>query len=106
MEKSIEINPLPPSHRQGLGGKKDPGEEPPSGGMGRNLGSGMETAIAWYSWDWGPNIYLEDGDRVVPFAQRLKLYHQQKDAHDTHEGKIKSAKPRATSTPEPRFRRL
>ncbi|MGL5192823.1 MAG: hypothetical protein ACRC8Y_04400 [Chroococcales cyanobacterium] len=47
---------------------------------------------------WGPNIYLEDGDRATPFAQRLKLYRKQKAVPDTHESPIKSAKPKATST--------
>ncbi|MCT7959769.1 hypothetical protein NG791_03710 [Laspinema sp. D1] len=46
MERSIEINLLPTSHRKGLARKKDRAEEPPSGGTGRNLGCGIETAIA------------------------------------------------------------
>lgn len=48
---------------------------------------------------WDPNIYLEDGDRAVPFAQRLNLYHKQKAAQNTHESPIKSAKPKVTPTP-------
>ncbi|MBO0350217.1 hypothetical protein J0895_14070 [Phormidium pseudopriestleyi FRX01] len=34
---------------------------------------------------WDPNIYLEDGDRAVPFAQRLNLSRKQKAAHDAHQ---------------------
>ncbi|AFY83438.1 hypothetical protein Oscil6304_3888 [Oscillatoria acuminata PCC 6304] len=48
---------------------------------------------------WDPNIYLEDGDRAVPFAQGLNLYRKQKAAYDTDESPIKSVKPRATPTP-------
>ncbi|MCT7965470.1 hypothetical protein NG799_03875 [Laspinema sp. D1] len=48
---------------------------------------------------WDPNIYLEDGDRPVPFAQRLNLYRQNKAAHLRNESKIKSAKPTSTPTP-------
>jgi hypothetical protein len=53
---------------------------------------------------WDPNIYPEDGDRVLPFAQRLNLYRKQKAAHDTHENPINSAKPRATPPLPHRFK--
>ncbi|MCT7980054.1 hypothetical protein [Laspinema olomoucense] len=45
-ERSIEINPLQTSHCQGLGGKIDRWDDPPSLGNWRGLWGGIETAIA------------------------------------------------------------
>lgn len=55
---------------------------------------------------WDPNIYLEDGDRAVPFTQRLNLYRKQNSANDTHESPIKIAKPRATPPLLRRFKEM
>jgi hypothetical protein len=102
MERSIEINPLPRRHRKGIGKgigrKKDPAEDP-------TIGGNLQESLVWdRNGDrpgcirWDPNIYLEDGDRAVPFTERLNLYRKQKAVHDKHESPINSAKTRSNPT--------